>query len=330
MITLRPDQKKCDPRFLACSLSTPTVQQYLDSRTSGMAESQENFTNEVLLNTFILYPPIPEQKKISEFITILDKTIDATDQMIQKCQRIKQGLMQDLFHFGIDERGNLRSEETHPFKDSLLGRIPENWDCLQLGEIYSELRTGSTPSRTRPDYFTGDILWVTSGELKYEVVFDSREKITADAVKNTNLKIYPAGTFAIAIIGLEAESTRGSCAILGKDATINQSCVAFPENQRIHTWFLYQYYRNYGKHVVYSYARGTKQQNLNTEIIKSIPIKMPKKTEQIKIAEVLNAADSIIKIYQNEKAKLQRINNGLIDDLLSGKVRVNRLIQAEA
>ncbi|MCX6685050.1 MAG: restriction endonuclease subunit S [Methanoregula sp.] len=271
-----------------------------------------------------------EQRTIATILSSIDNAIDQINQLIEKYQRIKQGLMHDLFCFGIDEHGNFRSEATHRFKDSPLGRIPEEWDCLKIGDIYSDIRTGSTPRRTRPDYFTGNILWVTSGELKYEVVLDTREKITDEAVKDTNLKIYPAGTFAIAIIGLEAEGTLGSCAIIGKEASINQSCVAFPENHRVYTWYFYQYYRYYGKFLIYRYARGTKQQNLNTEVIKSIYIKLPRKDEQIKIAELLNNIDNVISNYRNNALKFQNIKQGLMDDLLSGKVRVNVLIKAEA
>jgi type I restriction enzyme S subunit len=278
----------------------------------------------------ILPDSLEEQRIIATILSTIDESIDQTDRLIQKYQRIKQGLMQDLFRYGIDEQGNLRNEKTHRFKNSPLGRIPEEWDCPLLGEIYSNLRTGSTPSRIRPDYFTGDILWVTSGELKYRVILDTKEKITCEALKNTNLKLYPPGTFFIAITGLEAEGTRGSCAIIGKNATTNQSCMAFTEIPKVHTWFLYQYYRYFGDFLSISYSQGTKQQSLNSGIVKSIPIKLPKKKEQIKIAELLNDMDSIIIIYQNEQSKLRHIKAGLMADLLSGNMPVNHLIPMEA
>ena len=59
--------------------------------------------------------------------------------------------MQDLLTKGIDEEGRVRSEETHAFKDSEIGRVPVEWEVPELGEIYSEFKTGSTPRRNRPD-----------------------------------------------------------------------------------------------------------------------------------------------------------------------------------
>ena len=61
--------------------------------------------------------------------------IEQTEALIAKQQRIKTGLMQDLLTRGIDEQGNLRSEETHQFKDASLGRIPVEWEASSLGKL---------------------------------------------------------------------------------------------------------------------------------------------------------------------------------------------------
>ncbi len=89
------------------------------------------------------------------------------------------------------------------------------------------MTSGSTPSRTHPEYFQGNIPWVSSGELNHGIILDTKEHITITAVKETNLKILQKGTFLIAITGLEALGTRGRCAILGTDATTNQSNMAY-------------------------------------------------------------------------------------------------------
>ena len=62
----------------------------------------------------------------------MDRAIEQTEALIAKQQRIKTGLMQDLLTRGIDEHGNLRSEQTHQFKDSPLGRIPVEWEVTSL------------------------------------------------------------------------------------------------------------------------------------------------------------------------------------------------------
>ena len=88
-------------------------------------------------------PPPDEQAKIAEVLSTVDRAIEQTEALIAKQQRIKTGLMQDLLTRGIDEHGNLRSEQTHEFKDSPLGRIPVEWDIAPLGSVAESVTSGS-------------------------------------------------------------------------------------------------------------------------------------------------------------------------------------------
>ncbi|GAB6184189.1 hypothetical protein JCM13991_19300 [Thermodesulfovibrio hydrogeniphilus] len=82
--------------------------------------------NRVTLYRMLLpLPPLPEQQKIAEILETVDNAIEKTEQIIEKYKRIKQGLMQELLTKGIDENGKIRTEKTHKFKDSPIGRIPE-------------------------------------------------------------------------------------------------------------------------------------------------------------------------------------------------------------
>jgi len=78
---------------------------------------------------------IPEQSKIAEVLSTVDRAIEQTEALIAKQQRIKTGLMQDLLTKGIDEHGNIRSEKTHKFKDSPVGRIPEEWAYVPSASV---------------------------------------------------------------------------------------------------------------------------------------------------------------------------------------------------
>ncbi|NQS90253.1 restriction endonuclease subunit S, partial [Patescibacteria group bacterium] len=84
---------------------------------------------------YVFLPPPHEQRKIAEILETVDKALEKADKIIEKHKRIKQGLMQDLLTKGIDENGQMRSEKTHRFRDSPLGRIPQEWDAVKLGEI---------------------------------------------------------------------------------------------------------------------------------------------------------------------------------------------------
>lgn len=83
-----------------------------------------------------------EQAKIAEILSMADRAIEQTEALIAKQQRIKTGLMQDLLTCGIDEHGNLRTEQTHKFKDSPLGRIPVEWEVVKLSHYITFIRSG--------------------------------------------------------------------------------------------------------------------------------------------------------------------------------------------
>ena len=116
---------------------------YLKGQTSG--SGIPHVDKEVLGKLTLFEFPKPEQSKIAEVLSKVDQAIEQTVSLIAKQQRIKTGLMQDLLTRGIDKHGNLRSEETHEFKDSPLARIPVEWDYISLGVHLKNIEQGWSP-----------------------------------------------------------------------------------------------------------------------------------------------------------------------------------------
>jgi len=140
------------------------------------------------------------------------------------------------------------------YKNSELGLIPDDWDVKEFQDVMDGFSSGQTPYRGNPEFYKGDIPWITSGELNYNIITDTKEKITPEGVKEANLKMIPKGTFLMAITGLEAAGTRGSCGITGIIATSNQSCMAlYPKNGLLITPYLYHYYVRYGDELAFKY-----------------------------------------------------------------------------
>ena len=109
------------------------VFQELRFRLASQGSTFEAINSSELKQWSILHPKDKaEQAKIAEVLSTVDRAIEQTEALIAKQQRIKTGLMQDLLTRGIDEHGNLRSEQTHKFKDSPLGCIPVEWDVAGL------------------------------------------------------------------------------------------------------------------------------------------------------------------------------------------------------
>ena len=192
----------------------------------------------------------------------------------------------------------------------------DEWEQRKLGDVLDDMYNGQTPSRNKSEYWNGNIKWLSSGELNRGTVYDSMEMITEDGQKSANLRIVPKGTFIMAITGLEAAGTRGNCALLGFDTTLNQSCMAlFPKKDLLTSDFLFQWYRKVGEEYGINYTQGTKQQSYNAELIKILPISLPSVAEQRKIASYLSNLDHLITLHQRKCDETKRLKKYMLQKM---------------
>lgn len=268
---------------------------------------QQSYTASLVKRLPIIYPPsIEEQRCITEVLSDVDNLISSLQKLIKKKKAIKQGAMQELLTGKKRLPGFLGEWKHGVWKDVLAG-------------FYS----GATPYRGRADYYKGNIRWVSSGELNYNIIKDTIEHISEKAKSETSLIAHPAGTFLMAITGLEAAGTRGSCAILGKDATTNQSCMAIYGTDKMVIPYLYHYYLLNGEELAFQYCQGTKQQSYTAAIVKELPIYYPCDiVEQQAIAQVLSDMDSEIEQLEKKLVKYQQIKQGMMQELLTGRIRL--------
>ena len=192
----------------------------------------------------------------------------------------------------------------------------DEWEQRKLGDVLDDMYNGQTPSRNKSEYWNGNIKWLSSGELNRGTVYDSIEMITEDGQKSANLRIVPKGTFIMAITGLEAAVTRGNCALLGFDTTLNQSCMAlFPKKDLLTSDFLFQWYRKVGEEYGLNYTQGTKQQSYNAELIKILPISLPSVAEQKKIASYLSHIDHLITLHQRKCDETKKLKKYMLQKM---------------
>jgi type I restriction enzyme S subunit len=116
---------------------------YEELRSRSAGDGRAGLSKQLIEQIPVPLPPLCEQNKIAEILSTVDRAIEQTEALISKQERIKTGLMQDLLTRGIDERGKLRSESTHKFKDSHLGRIPKEWRIVHLNEV-AQISSGVT------------------------------------------------------------------------------------------------------------------------------------------------------------------------------------------
>lgn len=214
-------------------------------------------------------------------------------------------------------------EKSNCTKPSTFGFIPNDWSESLWGDVLTTFTTGATPYRGIPAYYEGTENWISSGELNGNKILKTKEHISAEAIRDTNLKIHQPGTFLMAITGLEAEGTRGKCGILGVPSTTNQSCLAINSTDKMSVEFVLHVYKALSDWYAFKYSQGTKQQSYKGDIVKGFPIIHPTSVaEQKAIAEILNNTNSLIYNLEKVIAKKKRIKEGAMQELLTGKVRL--------
>lgn len=270
--------------------------------------TQANLTAEILRNTLIPFPSKNERKAIAEVLSTVDEAIRRTGEVIAKTERLKKGLMQTLLTRGIGHK---------EFKDTEIGRIPKEWEVVKLGDI-GEFQYGITTSAIKEN--TGvkllRITDITNGGVKWDKV--PYCKITEAEFDKYRLKI---GDILFARIGA---TTGKTCYI---DRSINgvfgSYLIRFQPLKELNTIFLYFYTQSmiYWSQVNMK-KEGQLKKGLNTKMLGSLFLPLPPFSEQQEIAEILSTIDKKLELERNEKAKLERIKQGLMDLLLTGKVRV--------
>lgn len=168
--------------------------------------------------------------------------------------------------------------------------MKSGWQTKKIGEVCS-LMTGGTPSKTKPEYFGGEIRWLVSGDINQREIFDCEGRITQAGMENSNTKVLPVNSVMIALNG--QGKTRGTVALLRTRATCNQSLVSIYPNEpeKLLPEFLYA-----NLHGRYQELRqmtgdgGNDRRGLNMGLIKSIEIPIAPLPEQQRIVGLLDAA----------------------------------------
>lgn len=183
----------------------------------------------------------------------------------------------------------------------------------------ADVSSGNTPSRRKSEYWNGSIPWITTGELESGYVTASKECVTEKALKETALKLYHKGTVLIAMYG--QGKTRGTAAVLGIEATVNQACAALTVHSGCSKFLFYQLQNSY--HAIRRLSNTGNQENLNAEIIKNFKILWPDELEQQKIATILSTQDKVIELKEKLLVQKQQQKKYLMQQLLTGKKRLS-------
>jgi type I restriction enzyme S subunit len=310
LLLLRPDKNKVHPKFLLYLLRLFRARKTFWAM-SKKAVNQASINQTELGNLRIFLPLIEEQQKIAEILSIVNEAIQKTDEIIAKTERLKKGLMQELLTKGIGHK---------EFRDTEIGRIPKEWKIANLGSI-AKVSSGNTAPQDEKYFENGKYPFIRVQHLaelqeqKYPVKYDL---INEHAVSDLKLKKFKKGSIIFPKSGESIKLEKR--AILKEDSyVVNHLAVIEPFHENIDNLFLFYYLCTVRTS---NYLSKTTMPSLNLSTISNFLVPVPSILEQQKIAEILSTLDKRLEIERKEKAKLERIKQGLMDLLLTGKVRV--------
>ena len=264
-------------------------------------------------NISILFPTILEQQKIASILSGVDALIESTQKTVEKTERLKKGLMQQLLTRGIGHKKFKRIKW-------LFGKeikIPEEWEMSTIESISKKLVSGGTPSTTISEYWNGDIHWTRSSILLDPYLKSGERFITSEGLKNSSSVLIPKNNLLVS-----SRVSVGNISINVIDIAISQDVTGIIINKSyVQFEFLYWYLKQYIKKLVLI-SQGTTIKGFTRKELANLLIFLPSLSEQQKIASILSGVDAYIQKNQQYKERLEKLKKGLMQKLLTGQIRV--------
>lgn len=326
--------KKADSLWFYYNLCS----EFFESQISRMLDgSTQKFVPLSTLRNFLVPTPANEeqQQKIATILSTVDNLIEKTQSLIDKYTDIKQGIMADLFTRGIDlskgpdgtsasnpNYGQLRpSFEDAPelYKETELGWVPKEWEVVSLGDI-ANVDRGKFTHRPRDDSkcYGGTHPFIQTGSVtKAKGGFITDYKQTLSDYGRSVSREFSAGTIAVTIAANIADT-----GILNIPMCFPDSIVGVNVDELKATIRYVEVSIRRNKQRLDAIAPLSAQKNINLEDLRPLKIALPALQEQIEICKRYEINEELI---HNEKSYLDKLmvqKKGLMQDLLTGKVKV--------
>ncbi|EHC7287592.1 restriction endonuclease subunit S [Vibrio parahaemolyticus] len=299
----RVTSKAILPNYLALLSRSEIVKQQFSKNGGGTNIS--NLSQQILNDVVVPLPTIEEQRKIAKTLSTWDKAIATTEKLIETSKQQKKALMQQL----LTGKKRLVNPET--------GKAFEGeWEEVKLETVAGKIFGGGTPSRGVPEYWNGNIPWVTVKDLISTVIHGAKEHITEQGLSNSSANIVPEGTVIIATRMAVGKAVVATC-----DVAINQDLKAVSPSDSLNSIFLH-YWFMWKSTVIEGMGTGSTVKGVQINSIKAMKVLLPNIFEQQKISSVLTATDKEIELLEAKLAHFKQEKKALMQQLLTGKRRV--------
>ena len=283
----------CNFKWKNNNISTEYMYYYLSSinimKYGSQAAKGITLNNETLNTIPVILPNFDEQNKISNFLSKIDKKIELLEKKHQAYEDFKKYLMQQIF------TQKLRFDFTY------------EWDKYLLGDI-SIISKGFTPSTSNPDYWDGNLKWLSIADMNQgKYINQTTKKITYEGSKNK--EPIKKGTLLMSF-----KLSIGKLGILNEDMYTNEAICNFQwKNKKIMTEYMYYYLSSIN--ILKYGSQAAKGITLNNETLSAIPVLLPSIEEQNKIIDILSNLDLKINMLENNINITSKFKKGLLQQM---------------
>jgi len=287
----------------------------LQSRTTGIRNL--NFTDYKQIQ--IPFPLLPEQRAITHVLSTVRQSIEATEQVIAVSRELKRSMMKHLFAYGpvpIDQADQV------PLNETEIGEVPEGWKVVEVGEL-GEIVTGTTPRTSNREYYDGQYMFISPGDISEEVYVTKTNKFLSGKGMEVS-RVLPRETVLVVCIG----ATIGKTALTSADqSATNQQINAIITHDGVLPHYLY-YALTYRAHYLPNLAGRAAIPIVNKSNFAKFPVYLPTHSEQEIISNILSSVDIKIVVEKQRKIALEALFCSLLHHLMTGKFRVGELADA--
>lgn len=316
---LHADSDHLLPHFLFYSLNRPRVQQRLTSFTAG-STSLKNLNKSTIQNLSIPTPPLTEQRKIASVLYTVDEAIQKTEVIIEQTERIRRGIEQDVLSRGVREDGRLRSDDDIEYRSSWVEEIPNDWEVKPYSEMISDSSVGIVvkPSQYYDDEGTVPILrskdisrdGIVDGDFEYMSEESNAENENSQLQKGDVITVRSGDPGLSCVVNAEFDGA--NCADL---------LISTP-GPELDPHYAAMWINSFaGRKQIDRFQAGLAQKHFNLGALRKLRIGVPPIDEQKRIVEKISSISETTDREKEYKNQLQRLKQGLMQDLLSGEVR---------
>lgn len=250
-----------------------------------------------------------DQRRIASILSSLDRKIELNNKINADLEEMAQAIFKNWF---VD----FEPFKDGKFVDSELGMIPEGWKVGTLGD-FCKCLLGGTPSRSKEEYWNGEVNWINSGEINKFRILEASEKITELGLAKSATKLLPKKTTVLAITG----ATLGQVSLLEIDTCANQSVIGVLENTEIPYEYIYPFIKDRIEMLI-QHQTGGAQQHINKDNVESLIFLLPAKNVLEGYISLVRPMYKRIESQCFENLYLSLLRDTLLPRLMSGEIEV--------